>query len=111
MTFSGHRARHRFGQHWLIAAAVLDQIVAAAGLQPHDRVLEVGPGRGALTERLLACNLAALEAIELDRDLVAGLKQRFGPDPRFQLIEGDALRVPIERHGPKACTKVVANIP
>lgn len=111
MTFSGHRARHRFGQHWLVDAAVLDQIVAAAGLQPHDRVLEVGPGRGALTERLLASNLAALEAIELDRDLVAGLKQRFGPDPRFQLIEGDALRVPIERQGPRACTKVVANIP
>ena len=111
MTFSGHRARHRFGQHWLIDAAVLDQIVAAAALQPHDRVLEVGPGRGALTERLLACDLAALEAIELDRDLVAGLKQRFGPDPRFQLIEGDALRVPIERQGPRASTKVVANIP
>ena len=63
MTFSGHRARHRFGQHWLIDAAVLDQIVAAAALQPHDRVLEVGPGRGALTERLLACELAALEAV------------------------------------------------
>ena len=54
MTFSGHRARHRFGQHWLINAAVLDQIVAAAALQPRDRVLEVGPGRGALTERLLS---------------------------------------------------------
>jgi 16S rRNA (adenine1518-N6/adenine1519-N6)-dimethyltransferase len=111
MTFSGHRARHRFGQHWLIDANVLDQIVAAAELQPHDRVLEVGPGRGALTERLLAWDLEALEAIELDRDLVAGLRQRFGPDPRFQLVEGDALRVPIERQGPKASTKVVANIP
>jgi len=111
MTFSGHRARHRFGQHWLIDAAVLDQIVAAADLQPHDRVLEVGPGRGALTERLLAGELAALEAIELDRDLVAGLQQRFGGDPRFQLIEGDALQVPIERQGPGACSKVVANIP
>ncbi len=111
MSFSGHRARHRFGQHWLINAAVLDRIVAAAALQPHDRVLEVGPGRGALTERLLASNLAALEAIELDRDLVAGLKQRFGPDPRFQLTAGDALRAPIERQGPRACNKVVANIP
>ena len=63
MTFSGHRARHRFGQHWLTDASVLDQIVAAAALGPEDRVLEVGPGRGALTERLLAGPLAALVAI------------------------------------------------
>ena len=111
MTFSGHRARHRFGQHWLTDASVLDQIVSAAALGPEDRVLEVGPGRGALTERLLAGALAALVAIELDRDLVVGLNQRFSRDSRFRLIEGDALRVPIDREGEWACTKVVANIP
>ena len=54
MSFSGHTARKRFGQHWLRDARVLDQIVSAARLQQDDRVLEVGPGRGALTERLLA---------------------------------------------------------
>ena len=62
MAFSGHRARKRFGQHWLKDGAVLDRIVAAAELQPDDRVLEVGPGRGALTERLLASPAAMVEA-------------------------------------------------
>ena len=54
MSFHGHTARKRFGQHWLRDAAVLDRILEAADLQPQDRVLEVGPGRGALTDRLLA---------------------------------------------------------
>jgi 16S rRNA (adenine1518-N6/adenine1519-N6)-dimethyltransferase len=106
MTFGAHRARKRFGQHWLTDAAVLDRIVAAAEIAPQDTVLEVGPGRGALTERLLASPLAALHAVELDRDLVAGLRQRFDADPRFQLLEGDALELELP-----AADKVVANIP
>jgi 16S rRNA (adenine1518-N6/adenine1519-N6)-dimethyltransferase len=111
MAFQGHRARKRFGQHWLTDAAVLDRIVAAAELEQGERVLEVGPGRGALTERLLATPIAALRALELDRDLVAGLRQRFGGDPRFTLVEGDALEVPlIPEDGPVPRT-VVANIP
>jgi 16S rRNA (adenine1518-N6/adenine1519-N6)-dimethyltransferase len=105
-TFTQHRARKRFGQHWLIDQGVLDQIVAAAELQPSDTVLEIGPGRGALTERLLASAAAAVAAVELDRDLLVGLGQRFGSDPRFTLVAGDALVVTL----PEAST-VVANIP
>jgi len=111
MSTAGPRARKRFGQHWLVDDAVLDQIVAAADLQPGDRVLEVGPGRGALSERLLASPLQALVAIELDRDLLADLRRRFAADPRFHLIEGDALEVPLHAPGVDAPTKVVANIP
>jgi 16S rRNA (adenine1518-N6/adenine1519-N6)-dimethyltransferase len=106
MTFGAHRARKRFGQHWLIDAGVLERIVAAAGLESGDTVLEVGPGRGALTERLLAAPVRAVHAIELNRDLVAGLRQRFGADPRFELLEGDVLELALP-----AATKVVANIP
>ncbi len=106
MTFAAHRARKRFGQHWLTDAAVLDRILAAAELGPGDRVLEVGPGRGALTQRLLESPAAAVAAVELDRDLVAGLRQRFGADPRFSLMEGDALAVELP-----GADKVVANIP
>ena len=106
MTFGAHRARKRFGQHWLSDGSVLDRIVTAAQLVPGDRVLEIGPGRGALTERLLAAPISAIEAVELDRDLVAGLRQRFGADPRFSLVEGDALAVPLPTG-----VKVVANIP
>ena len=111
MASAGPRARKRFGQHWLVDAAVLDRIVAAAELGPQDRVLEVGPGRGALSERLLASPLQALVAVELDRDLVAALRGRFAGDPRFHLIEGDALAVPLEAPGVLPPTKVVANIP
>ncbi len=106
MTFAAHHARKRFGQHWLIDAGVLDRIVAAAELTGDDRVLEVGPGRGALTERLLASKAASLAAVELDRDLVAGLQERFGADPRFSLLQGDVLALPLP-----AADKVVANIP
>jgi 16S rRNA (adenine1518-N6/adenine1519-N6)-dimethyltransferase len=106
MTFPPHRARKRFGQHWLVDQRVLERIVAAAELEPGERVLEIGPGRGALTERLLRSPAAAVLAVELDRDLVDGLRRRFGADPRFTLVAGDALAVPL----PPA-DKVVANIP
>lgn len=106
MTFAAHRTRKRFGQHWLKDERVLDQILAAAELSGDDTVLEVGPGRGALTERLLASPAAAVRAVELDRDLVEGLRERFAADPRFELTEGDVLAVPLPGAG-----IVVANIP
>ena len=111
MTFSGHTARKRFGQHWLRDERVLERILQAADLQAADRVLEVGPGRGALTERLLASPVASVHAVELDRDLVSGLRQRFAAEPRFSLQEGDVLAVALEGPGGSPATKVVANIP
>ena len=111
MGFSGHQARKRFGQHWLKDQTVLARIADAADLQPQDRVLEVGPGRGALTERLLASPVAALHAVELDRDLVRGLQDRFGADARFSLRQGDVLEGPLLLGDGAAANKVVANIP
>ncbi len=111
MAFSGHHARKRFAQHWLIDAAVLTQILDAADVQPDDRLLEVGPGRGALTERLLSSSASAVHAVELDRDLVSGLRQRFADQARFSLQEGDVLSVPLTLADGRAATKVVANIP
>ena len=110
MGFQGHQARKRFGQHWLKDQMVLDRIVAAADLQSSDRVLEVGPGRGALTELLLASPAAAVHAVELDRDLVDGLRKRFAADPRFSLRQGDVLDLPLQLEDGVAA-KVVANIP
>ena len=111
MAFLGHTARKRFGQHWLTDASILDRIIAAADLQPHDRVLEVGPGKGALTARLLTSQVAAVHAVELDRDLVTGLRKRFGDEPRFTLQEGDALSVSLKLPDGINANKVVANIP
>ena len=111
MSFGGHTPRKRFGQHWLRDEQVLDRILDASDLGDNDRVLEVGPGRGALTERLLASSAAAVHAVELDRDLVAGLQDRFGDSPRFSLREGDVLAVPLTLADGQSATKVVANIP
>ena len=110
MAFSGHHARKRFGQHWL-KESVLQQIVAAAALRPDDHVLEVGPGRGALTAQLLASPVASVQAVELDRDLVEGLQQLCRAEPRFQLQSGDVFALPQLGDGQRRPTKVVANIP
>ncbi|MFM7465899.1 MAG: 16S rRNA (adenine(1518)-N(6)/adenine(1519)-N(6))-dimethyltransferase RsmA [Cyanobium sp.] len=109
--FGAHQVRHRFGQHWLVDQEVQGQIVRAAELTATDHVLEVGPGRGVLTQALLASPVAQVTAVELDRDLVAGLKQRFGADPRFTLVSGDILSVPLPPVAPPGPNKVVANIP
>lgn len=109
--FASHRVRHRFGQHWLVDPLVLRQIVDAAELTPSDHVLEVGPGRGALTEALLASPVGSVTAVEVDRDLVAGLRQRFATESRLHLVSGDILSLPLPPEDSPVPTKVVANIP
>ncbi len=106
-----HIPRKRFGQHWLKDQKILDQIVKAAKLNSDDCVLEVGPGKGALTEKLIKSEARFIQAIELDRDLVAGLKQRFSHQNKFNLKEGDVLSVPLEAENGLVINKVVANIP
>ena len=111
MTFSAHVPRKRFGQHWLIDNSVLEKIVAAADLESTDRVLEIGPGRGVLTEKLLKSNPALVHGVELDRDLIDGLKKRFANESKFTLREGDALAVSLIPPDGEPANKVVANIP
>ena len=65
-----HFPRKRFGQHWLKDQKVLDQIVKAAKLNSNDCVLEVGPGKGALTEKLIESQAKFIQAIELDLSLI-----------------------------------------
>ncbi len=111
LNFKGHNPRKRFGQHWLKDEAVLNQIIKAANLTIDDCVLEVGPGRGALTAKLIESEAGFIHAIELDRDLVIGLNRRFHDEPRFSLKQGDILSVPLEPDNGKVINKVVANIP
>jgi 16S rRNA (adenine1518-N6/adenine1519-N6)-dimethyltransferase len=87
----GHRARKRFGQHFLVDKAAIERIVSFVEPLPGDVVVEVGPGRGALTRRLLA-RLGQLTAVEIDRDLTAMLRDEFSADI-LHLIESDILRV------------------
>ncbi len=111
MSFAGHNARKRFGQHWLRDDSILEKIVAAADLENFDRVLEIGPGRGALTDKLLKSRVELVHCIEVDLDLIAGLKKRFAENSRFTLREGDALSVSLVPPDGIPVNKVVANIP
>jgi 16S rRNA (adenine1518-N6/adenine1519-N6)-dimethyltransferase len=90
------RARKRFGQHFLHDPGVLDKIVRAVSPQPGDHVVEIGPGRGALTRALLDewpanDGGATLDLIEIDRDLAPLLREEFASNPRIQIHEADAL--------------------
>jgi 16S rRNA (adenine1518-N6/adenine1519-N6)-dimethyltransferase len=82
--------QHRFGQHFLIDLNLMRKLVAAADLNPADTVLEVGPGTGSLTEVLLDCGVRVV-AVEIDHGLQAILRGRLGGEPRFTLVQGDAL--------------------
>lgn len=84
------RPRKRFGQHFLTDRRLLGRIADALGATREDTVLEIGPGRGALTEALLE-RAGRVIAIEVDRDLSAMLRDRWAGDRRFTLIEGDVL--------------------
>lgn len=85
------RARKRFGQHFLVDRASARRIVDLVAPLPGDVVVEIGPGRGALTELLLSA-LARLIAVEIDRDLAAALRSRFA-ECKLRLIEGDILQI------------------
>jgi 16S rRNA (adenine1518-N6/adenine1519-N6)-dimethyltransferase len=103
----------RYGQHFLRSPSVLDRIVAAAAPDPEEPVLEIGPGEGALTGRLLARG-ARLTAVEIDPLLCERLRARFGAAPRFRLIEGDVLEAALEPDalfGAPAPYAVIANLP
>ncbi|MCX6544749.1 MAG: 16S rRNA (adenine(1518)-N(6)/adenine(1519)-N(6))-dimethyltransferase RsmA [Acidobacteria bacterium] len=104
-------ARRRFGQHFL-EPAWIDKVLAAAGLLPGDHVIEIGPGRGALT-RPLAERVASVTAIELDRDLVAWLRPRVARN--VTVVSGDVLTLGREALfsglGPDQPVRVIGNLP
>lgn len=111
------RARKRFGQHWLRSDQVLNQIVKAGELIEGDRVLEIGPGQGVLTQRLLDSSAKVL-AVEIDRDLCFQLSDQFIAQMgagQFRLIESDFLKLDFDQalidFELERPNKVVANIP
>lgn len=103
-----HRPKKRFGQNFLQDRQVVDGILAAANLQPEDRVLEIGPGLGALTDRLLP-DVARLHVIEIDRDLGAGLQAR--DEDKLVVHLGDALKLDWTTLLTEPPYKLIANLP
>lgn len=86
------RAKKSLGQNFLVDANLQRKIVEALGAGPGDEVLEVGPGRGALT-RHLAGSVARLVLVELDDALAAALEEAYGGRPDVAVVHGDVLRV------------------
>lgn len=86
-----HKARKRFGQNFLIDHGIIRDIVRAVHPHKDDVIVEIGPGKGAITQ-LLADSCDNLSVIELDRDLVPWLKVKFEKHPNFQLYQADALQ-------------------
>ncbi|MFX1673278.1 16S rRNA (adenine(1518)-N(6)/adenine(1519)-N(6))-dimethyltransferase RsmA [Paraburkholderia sp. A2WS-5] len=111
----GHFARKRFGQNFLVDTGVIDSIVDVIRPQRGERMVEIGPGLGALTEPLverLATPEAPLHAVELDRDLIARLTKKFGP--LLELHAGDALAFDfgsLAAAGEKPTLRIVGNLP
>ena len=108
---SKHIARKRFGQNFLVDQQVIADIVNAVAPQRTDCVVEIGPGLGALTDPLLQ-RLNHLHVVEIDRDIIARLKQRYAPE-KLSIHEGDALAFDFAQLLPPSGGKlhIVGNLP
>ena len=110
MNSKNHHQKKRFGQHWLVNKKILEKIKEIAVLNKNDFILEIGPGKGALTSKLLDSEIKKLHAIELDKDLINLLNDKFNSNDKFSLQQGDILSVNLDSIN-KKITKVIANIP
>lgn len=104
------RAKKHFGQHFLHDRTYLDRIVAAVAPRPTDRLVEIGPGEGALTLPLLAA-AGRLTAIELDTDLIPSLRQRAADIGQLEIIEADVLTVDLTALAAGQPLRIVGNLP
>lgn len=110
-------AKKSFGQNFLVDKNYIDKIIGALNPQAGDDIIEIGAGRGALTEKLAESG-ANIFAVELDRDLIPLLKEKFQASENISLIEQDALKINFDEliQKPKTDerrpkTRLVANLP
>jgi 16S rRNA (adenine1518-N6/adenine1519-N6)-dimethyltransferase len=97
----------KLGQHFLVRGSILERIADLACPNPEELVIEIGPGRGALTEKLLR-RAGRVVAIEIDPFLVAHLRQRFAGEDRLQIVQADVLASDLIQWGRAS---VVGNLP
>ena len=99
----------RLDQHFLINQEVVDTIIAAARINPSDRIVEIGPGRGVLTQKLIS-RAAQVVAVEMDDGLAPQLAEQFSGDPRLRVIHSDFLKLDLSLLGQDP-VKLIANLP
>jgi len=109
---AGHQARKRFGQNFLHDEAVIASIINGINPMPGDRMVEIGPGLGALTEPLLEATDGHLQVVELDRDLIPILRTKFFNYSEFKIHESDALKFDFDQLADNEHKlRIVGNLP
>lgn len=106
-------AKKSFGQNFLVDGNYIDKIIRALDPQAGETIIEIGAGRGALTEKLVASG-ANVVAVELERDMIGILTEKFRAAENFRLVESDALNVDysvFENPASDLKIKLVANLP
>lgn len=101
--------RKRLGQHFLTDRRALERIVEAVDPRPGETIIEIGPGRGALTD-LLAERAERLVAVEIDKLLVPVLRARYAASPHVSIVEGDVLELSLPSLAEGAWA-LVGNVP
>jgi 16S rRNA (adenine1518-N6/adenine1519-N6)-dimethyltransferase len=104
------KPRKRLGQNFLVHESVIDAIVRLLELAPQDEIVEIGPGLGFLTRRLLE-SAKKVWAVEIDSGLVARLRSSLSSHPTLQLIHNDILKMALEDFLPPHKVKLVGNLP
>ena len=103
-----HKARKRFGQNFLVDENIIQSLISAISPKPNDKILEIGPGLGALTLPL-ADKLTQLEVVELDRDLIARLETVNKQIHKLTIHEADALKFNFSQS--QHPRRIVGNLP
>jgi len=106
------KPKKRLGQNFLVHEAVLDAIMRLVEATPEDEILEIGPGLGSLTRRLVESGARRVWAVEVDPKLIAKLREgALATRPSLELIHGDILELSLESILPERKIKLVANLP
>ena len=105
-----HQARKRFGQNFLVDQQIIAQIVSAINPQPEDNLIEIGPGMAAITEHLIE-HCPAMSVLEIDRDLVTFLNEKFAHHKKFSIHNGDALKTDFAQFYEGRALRLVGNLP
>ena len=108
-----HRARKRFGQNFLVDQSIINRIVEAIDPQPGQHIVEIGPGQAALTRKLInalgaGSETGSIDAVEIDRDLVARLTREFDVS-KLRVHQADAMEFDFATL--PAPLRVVGNLP
>lgn len=107
---NGHRMRKRFGQNFLNDSNIITRITRSVSPKETDRIVEIGPGQGAITEDLVGAG-AKVTAVELDRDLIPWLVVKFEKDTNFDIVNADALKTDFGAFVDDEPLRIVGNLP